>query len=284
MKKIAFIGVGVMGRYMVANLLKSGYEVDIFARDKSKVEDTIKQGARFHNSIKECVKNSDVVITMLGFPKDVSEVYFSKDGLLDSAKSGAYLIDMTTTTPALSKKIYQVAKSKGLKALDAPVTGGDIGAKNATLSIMVGGEKDDFHSCEDIFKVLGKTIVYMGEAGNAQHAKMANQIAIAGIMAGISEALTYAKNKNLDIKALLSAIQNGAAQSFHLTNTAPRMLKGDLKAGFYIKHMVKDLQIALDEEPNLVVLKDVLNIYKSLEDDGFGELGTQAICKFYEKE
>ncbi|KLE08497.1 oxidoreductase [Aliarcobacter butzleri L355] len=282
MMKIAFIGVGVMGKFMVSNLLKNGFEVSIYARNKQKVDDSIKEGAIFCETIKECVQNKDAIITIVGYPKDVEEVYFSQEGIINSASQNSYLIDMTTTTPTLSVKIHEEAKKKNLKALDAPVSGGDIGAKNATLSIMVGGEKEDFEACKKLFEAMGKTIVYSGVAGNGQHTKMANQIAIAGVMAGVSEAIAYGKKMGLDIPTMLASISNGAAQSFHLTNNAPKMYKREFEPGFYIKHMVKDLKIANEEMPNLKVLKDVLEIYETLEKNGDGDLGTQAICKYYE--
>ena len=282
MKKIAFIGVGVMGKFMVSNLLKNGFEVSIYARNKAKVEDSIKEGAIFCETIKECVQNKDAIITIVGYPKDVEEVYLSQEGIINSASQNSYLIDMTTTTPTLSIKIHEEAKKKNLKALDAPVSGGDIGAKNATLSIMVGGEKEDFEACKKLFEAMGKTIVYAGNAGSGQHTKMANQIAIAGVMAGVSEAIAYGKKMGLDIPTMLASISNGAAQSFHLTNNAPKMYKREFEPGFYIKHMVKDLKIANEEMPNLKVLKDVLEIYETLEKNGDGDLGTQAICKYYE--
>lgn len=282
MKKIGFIGVGVMGKSMVLNLLNKGFEVSIYARNKQKVEEVIKAGAIFCNSIKECVQNKDAVITIVGYPKDVEEVYFSQEGILNSVSANTYLIDMTTTSPNLSLKIYNAAKAKGLQALDAPVSGGDIGAKNATLSIMVGGDKEAFDACKNIFECLGKTIIYEGEAGYGQHTKMANQIAIAGIMAGISEAIAYGKKTGLDIPTMLASISNGAAQSFHMTNNAPKMYKREFEPGFYIKHMVKDLKIANEEVADLKVLKDVLEMYETLEKNGDGDLGTQALCKFYE--
>ncbi|MFW3345233.1 NAD(P)-dependent oxidoreductase [Aliarcobacter butzleri] len=282
MKKIAFIGVGVMGKFMVSNLLRNGFEVSIYARNKAKVEDSIKEGAIFCETIKECVQNKDAIITIVGYPKDVEEVYLSQEGIINSASQNSYLIDMTTTTPTLSVKIHEEAKKKNLKALDAPVSGGDIGAKNATLSIMVGGEKEDFEACKKIFDSLGKTIIYEGKAGSGQHTKMANQIAIAGVMAGISEAIAYGKKMGLDIQTMLDSISNGAAQSFQMTNNAPKMYKREFEPGFYIKHMVKDLKIANEEMPNLKVLKDVLEIYETLEKNGDGDLGTQAICKYYE--
>jgi len=281
-KKIGFIGAGVMGKSMILNLMKKGFEVSVYARDKNKIEDIIKSGAIFSDSVSSCVRDKDIVITIVGYPKDVEELYLSKDGILNSAKDGTYLIDMTTTSPNLVIDIYNKAKEKNLKFLDAPVSGGDIGAKNATLSIMVGGEEKDFNSCKKIFEALGTTIIYEGKVGSGQHTKMANQIAIAGIMAGISEAIAYGKSTGLDIDTMLKSISNGAAQSWHMSNNAPKMNKRDFKPGFYIKHMVKDLKIANEEVPNLRVLKEVINMYETLERNGDGDLGTQAICKFYE--
>ena len=282
MKKIGFIGVGVIGKSMVLNLMKKGFEVSIYARNKQKIEDILKAGAIFCDTIESCVQNKDAVITIVGYPKDVEEIYLSQKGILNSANKNTYLIDMTTTSPNLIIDIYNKAKEKRLKFLDAPVSGGDIGAKNATLSIMVGGKEEDFNACKDIFEALGTTVIYEGKSGSGQHTKMANQIAIAGIMAGISEAITYGKEVGLDIETMLKSISNGSASSFHMTNTAPKMNQRDFKAGFYIKHMVKDLKIANEEVPTLKVLKDVLEMYETLEKNGDGDLGTQAICKYYE--
>ena len=282
MKKIAFIGTGVMGKSMVMNLIKKGFEVTIYARNRQKVEDLISNGAIFCETLESCVKNKDAIITIVGYPKDVEEVYFSQNGIINSASKNSYLIDMTTTSPSLSIQIYNSAKEKGLKALDAPVSGGDIGAKNGTLSIMVGGDKEDFEACKEIFQALGTTILHEGKAGNGQHTKMANQIAIAGLMAGISEAIAYGKKTGLDIETMIKSISNGSAQSFHMTNSAPKMNKRDFSAGFYIKHVVKDLKIANEEVSGLKVLKDVLEMYETLEKNGDGELGTQALCKYYE--
>ena len=282
MKKIAFIGTGVMGKSMVMNLMKKGFEVTIYARNRQKVEDLISNGAIFCDTIESCVKNKDAIITIVGYPKDVEEVYFSQKGIVNSASKNSYLIDMTTTSPKLSVQIYNSAKQKGLKALDAPVSGGDMGAKNGTLSIMVGGDKEDFEACKEIFQAMGTTILHEGKAGNGQHTKMANQIAIAGLMAGINEAIAYGKKTGLDIETMIKSISNGSAQSFHMTNSAPKMNKRDFSAGFYIKHVVKDLRIANEEVSGLKVLKDVLEMYETLEKNGDGELGTQALCKYYE--
>ena len=196
MKKIGFIGVGIMGKSMVKNLMKAGFELHIYARTKSKVNDVIEEGAIFHETIGECVRASEAVITMVGFPQDVEEVYFDEGNIMDQAEKGMYLIDMTTTSPMISKKIYEEGKKKGVHVVDAPVTGGDTGAKAGTLSILVGGNKEDYEACMPLFEAMGTNINYQGEAGCGQHAKMVNQIMIAGTLSGVCEALTYAKAKS----------------------------------------------------------------------------------------
>ena len=281
-KKIGFIGAGVMGKFMILNLMKKGFEVEVYARNKEKIKDILNAGAIFCETIESCAKDKDVVITIVGYPKDVEEVYLSQKGILNSANENTYLIDMTTTSPKLTIDIYNKAKEKGLNFLDAPVSGGDVGAKNATLSIMVGGDEDNFNTCKEVFEAMGTTIIYEGKSGNGQHTKMANQVAIAGIIAGISEAIAYGNKVGLDIPTMLASISNGAASSWQMTNNAPKMNKRDFEPGFYIKHIVKDLKIANEEVANLKVLQDVIEMYETLEKNGDGDLGTQAICKFYE--
>lgn len=281
-KKIGFIGAGVMGKFMILNLMKKGFEVEVYARNKEKIKDILEEGAIFCETIESCAKDKDVVITIVGYPKDVEEVYLSQKGILNSANENTYLIDMTTTSPKLTIDIYNKAKEKELKFLDAPVSGGDLGAKNATLSIMVGGDEDNFNACKEVFEAMGTTIIYEGKAGNGQHTKMANQVAIAGIIAGISEAIAYGNKVGLDIPTMLASISNGAASSWQMTNNAPKMNKRDFEPGFYIKHIVKDLKIANEEVANLKVLQDVIEMYETLEKNGDGDLGTQAICKYYE--
>ena len=185
MKKISFIGVGIMGKSMVRNLMKAGFELHIYARTKAKVEDVISEGAIFHESIGECVSECDAVITIVGFPQDVEEVYFDEENILDCASKGAYLIDMTTTSPQIAEKIYAEGTKRGFHVLDAPVTGGDTGAKAGTLSILVGGDKEDFEACMPLFEAMGTNINYQGEAGKGQHCKLANQIMIAGTLSGV---------------------------------------------------------------------------------------------------
>lgn len=285
MKKIGFIGVGIMGKSMVRNLLKKGFEVSIFARNKEKVLDVISEGAIFHSTIKECVLNCDAVITIVGFPKDVYEVYFGEQGILENVKKGTYVIDMTTSSPKLAVEIYEKAKTMGIKALDAPVTGGDVGAKNGTLTILVGGEEEDYKACLPIFKAMGTNICYEGKAGFGQHTKLANQIMIAGAISGVCEAMAYAKEKGLDVERMLNSVATGAAGSKQLELLSPKILKEDFAPGFFIKHFIKDMKLAkeeaLDNALELEILSKALENYEELEKEGFGDLGTQALIKHY---
>lgn len=287
MKKIGFIGVGIMGKSMVRNLMKNGFEVSIFARNKGKVLDVISEGAEFYSTISECVKNCDATITIVGFPKDVDEVYFGKNGILENVKKGSYVIDMTTSSPELAVKIYEEAKSKGIKALDAPVTGGDIGAKNGTLTILVGGDEEDYKVCMPIFNAMGTNIHYEGKAGFGQHTKLANQIMIAGAISGVCEAMAYAEEKGLDVKKMLDSVSTGAAGSKQLELVSPKILDNDFAPGFFIKHFIKDMKLARDEALanglELEVLSKALENYEALEKEGFGDLGTQALIKHYKK-
>lgn len=274
-----------MGRSMVRNLMKAGYELHIYSRNKGKVEDVIEEGAMYHDSIEKCVKDCEAVITIVGFPKDVEEVYFDQGNILDSAAKGTYLIDMTTTAPQIAEHLFEVGRQKGFHVMDAPVTGGDVGAKNGTLSIMVGGEKDDYESCLPIFEAMGDTIYYQGKAGSGQHCKMANQIMIAGNLSGVCEALAYVKAKGLDPETVLSSVSAGAAGSMQLNLFGSKILKQDYAPGFFIKHFIKDMKIALAEsnisELNLDVLSQTLAHYEELAADGDENLGTQALFKYY---
>lgn len=287
MKKIAFIGVGVMGKSMVRNLMRDGYEVSIFTRTKAKVLDVIEEGAIWCEDIKTCVADKEVIMTIVGYPKDVEEVYFGESGIIANSKVGAYVIDMTTTSPKISERIHEEARKKQIFALDAPVSGGDIGAQQGTLSIMVGGNLEAFKQCEPILQCLGTHIVYEGKAGNGQHTKMANQIALAGAIAGVCEAMTYAKQVGLDVETMLGSISKGAAGSWQMTHMAPRILGEDLNPGFFIKHYIKDMNIAVEEAEkvslDLEVLDKVLEMYKVLDEKNLGDLGTQALIKYYEK-
>lgn len=285
MKKIGFVGVGIMGKSMVRNLMKAGYELHIYARTKAKVEDVILEGAIFHNSVADCASDVDAMISIVGYPKDVEEVYFGEDGILNAAKEGTYVIDMTTSSPKLAKEIYEAAKAKGLHAMDAPVTGGDTGAKNGTLSILVGGDREDYEACHKMFEAMGTNINYEGPAGCGQHTKMANQIMIAGTLSGVCEALTYAKAQGLDLNVLLDSVATGAAGSKQLDAFGEKIIKGDFAPGFFMKHFIKDMNLAVTEAEaqgiELNILKQVLTNYRTLEEK-YGDLGTQTLIKFYE--
>ena len=285
MKTIAFIGIGVMGKSMARNLMKEGYEVSVYTRTKEKAADIVAEGAVWCDTIAACAEGKDVVITMVGYPKDVEEVYFGENAILASSKPGAYLIDMTTTSPKLAVKIYDAAKASGKFALDAPVSGGDVGARNGTLSIMVGGDKEAFDACMPLFKAMGTNIIYEGKAGNGQHTKMANQIALSGVIACVCEAMTYAEKVGLDVQTMLDIISQGAAGSWQMSNMAPRILKGDLNPGFFVKHYIKDMTIATEEAEDvgleMPVLNQVLSMYRALSENGYGDLGTQALIKYF---
>ncbi|MBU5467540.1 NAD(P)-dependent oxidoreductase [Virgibacillus sp. MSJ-26] len=285
--KIGFIGTGVMGKSMVSNLIKAGYQVSVYTRTKTKADELIQQGANWVNSVAELSRKTDLVITMVGYPSDVEEVYFGANGILENTKEGTYLVDMTTSKPSLAEEIYKQAKDKNLLALDAPVSGGDIGAKNGSLAIMVGGEQDVFNKLLPIFQVLGENIVLQGAAGAGQHTKMANQITIASNMIGVSEAIMYAKKAGLDPSQVLDSITTGAAGSWSLSNLAPRMIQGDDSPGFYIKHFIKDMKIALEsaQEMGLATpgLTLSLKLYEELAEKGEDDSGTQALIKWFEE-
>ena len=278
--KIAWIGTGVMGEPMALNLKKAGYDVHVFNRTAQKAFDMEKDGVTAHKTIEDCVKNADFIFTIVGYPKDVQEVYHE---IFKYAKKDSILLDMTTSSPTLAITLNQKGLEKNLYLLDAPVTGGDIGAINATLSIMVGGEKEAFNKALPLLEKLGKTINYMGQTGSGQHAKLANQAAIAGALAGVAESLSYAKEKGLDLEKMLSVLTGGSASSWQALNNGPKMISGDNEPGFYIKHFLKDLNLILEETNTFVpkVVKTVQEIYEKLEKAHLGDLGTQAIFEYY---
>lgn len=284
---IGFVGIGVMGKSMARNLQKAGFPVIVYTRTKEKALDIIAEGAEWATSPKEVAERANVIITIVGYPSDVEEVYLGENGLINHGKADTYLIDMTTSTPTLAKKIYEAAKVKGMHALDAPVSGGDIGAREAKLSIMVGGEERNFKEVEPIFQALGTNIVYQGKAGAGQHTKMCNQIAIASNMMGVCEAVVYAEKAGLDPNTVLKSISSGAAGSWSLSNLAPRMINGDFNPGFYIKHFIKDMNIALEEASNMGMetpgLQLAKSLYAKLAEQGEENSGTQALYKYWEK-
>ena len=283
--RIGFIGVGVMGNGMVKNLLRHGYEVSAYTRTRAKALEALEAGAEWRESAADCVRDADAVITMVGFPPDVEEVYFGEKGILASARPGTLVIDMTTTSPRLAQRIYTEAADRGLSALDAPVSGGDTGARAGTLAIMVGGDREAFERAVPIFEAMGKSIRYMGAAGSGQHTKMANQIAIAGTLAGVCEAIAYARAAGLDVDEVISTISGGAASSWQLANNGPKSAHGDFAPGFFIKHFIKDMTLADGEararDLPMPVLEKVLAMFRALEAQGYGDEGTQALIRAY---
>lgn len=284
---IGVIGTGVMGKSMARNLQKAGYSINVYTRTKQKAQELLENGADWKESVAALAAASDVTITMVGYPTDVESVYFGDAGVIENAKSGAYVIDMTTSKPALAQQIDQKAKEKGVYAIDAPVSGGDVGAKHGTLAIMVGGKQKMFDDVFPIFDVLGENIILQGEAGAGQHTKLANQIAIATNMIGVCEAIVYAKKAGLNPSRVLDSIATGAAGSFSLSKLAPRMLEGDYAPGFYVKHFIKDMAIALESAQEMGFatpgLKLSLELYKELAEKGEEDSGTQALIKLFEE-
>jgi 3-hydroxyisobutyrate dehydrogenase len=284
--EIGFIGLGVMGKSMAANLIKAGFTVTIYSHTQKNTAALLKAGATWKDSPQAMAKTASLIITMVGYPKDVEEIYCSEHGLLHAAKKGTYLIDMTTSSPVLAKKIFNESKKNGLHTLDAPVSGGDIGARDKKLTIMVGGEKAAFDTVIDVFSALGTTIRYFGSAGSGQYTKMCNQIAIASNMIGVCEAVIYAKKVGLDPIAVVDTISQGAAASWSLSNLAPRMLHDDYSPGFFVKHFIKDMRIALESAAEISLELPGLTLAKKLYDElaakGSSEDGTQALLKWYE--
>lgn len=269
------------------NLQDAGYRVKVFTRTKGKAKELMDNGAIWMESIAGLANAVDIIITMVGYPTDVESVYFGKDGILENAQPGSYVIDMTTSKPAMAKEIYEMASKKNIIALDAPVSGGDIGAKNGTLAVMVGGDQQAFDYLSPVFERLGGNIILQGPAGAGQHTKLANQITIASNMIGVCEAIMYAKKAGLDPGRVLDSITTGAAGSWSLSNLAPRMIKGDFAPGFYVKHFIKDMTIALESAQDLGLstpgLSLSLDLYKELAANGEDDSGTQALIKYFER-
>ncbi|MFG6497138.1 NAD(P)-dependent oxidoreductase [Fictibacillus sp. UD] len=283
MQIVGFIGTGVMGKSMAGHLMNAGYPVHVYTRTKEKAEDLLEKGAIWADTPKEIAQGCDVIITMVGYPKDVEEIYLGADGLIAHVKEGSYLIDMTTSSPQLAQKIERTAAEQNISALDAPVSGGDIGARDAKLSIMVGGKESAFNDMKPIFSKMGTNIVYQGKAGAGQHTKMCNQIAIASGMMGVCEAILYAEKAGLNPETVLKSIESGAAGSWNLSNLGPRILKGDFAPGFYVKHFIKDMTIALNSAEEMGLLTPGLSLAKKLYDElaemGEEDSGTHALYK-----
>ena len=280
--KICWIGTGVMGASMAKNCIAHGHKVQVYNRTFSKAKACEEFGAKAFENLKDALQGVEAVFTIVGYPKDVEEVY---NVIFETCPKGTIAVDMTNSAPSLAVKLAEECIKHGIHVLDAPVSGGDTGARNATLSIMVGGNKDAYDKVYPLFECMGKNIVYMGKAGSGQHTKMANQVAIAGTIAAVNEALTYSKAADLDPDKVLSAISAGAAGSWQMSNNGPKMLKKDDSAGFFIKHFIKDMRLAQKEASDrglkLEVLDEVLKIYEELSAEGCDDFGTQSIYRHF---
>ncbi len=278
---IGWIGTGIMGAPMCGHLLRAGYRVFVFNRTEEKAGELLDEGAVWCDSPIEVAREADVIFTIVGYPDDVREVYFGSKGLLAEPASGRVFIDMTTTEPTLAREIYEKALGSGCFSLDAPVSGGDVGAAKGELSIMVGGDEEVFDSIKPLLALLGGNIVYQGKAGSGQHAKMCNQITVAGVMIGICENLIYCKKAGLDPRTMLRSVGSGAASSWLLNNLGPRIMDGDYDPGFFVEHFIKDMEIALGESQRMGIDLPGLALVKSLYERasalGHGKLGTQAL-------
>ena len=278
---IGWIGTGVMGASMVGHLMKAGFKATVYNRSKDKAADLLKAGAAWADTPKAVAEKSDVVFAIVGFPKDVREVFLGEQGALAGSKAGTVLVDMTTSEPSLAVEIFDTAKKKGVHAVDAPVSGGDVGAKNAALSIMIGGVKDVVDALKPCWEAMGKTIVHQGPAGAGQHTKMVNQILISTTMIGLCEALLYGYKSGLDLETVFKSVSTGAAGSKSLDNLGPRILAGNFDPGFYVEHFIKDMGIALSEAkqmglslPGLALAEQ---LYLSVKAKGWGRNGTHAL-------
>jgi len=270
-----------MGLSMCGHLLEAGFPVTVYSRTRKRAEPLLERGAKWASTPAAVAAAADVVFTMVGFPADVREVVLGPEGVLSGARVGMVLVDMTTSEPSLAREIDEAARAVGAASVDAPVSGGDVGARNATLSIMVGGDAATVEQVRPLFEVLGKSIVHQGPAGAGQHTKMVNQILIASGMIGVCEALLYAYRAGLDLEAVLSSVSGGAAGSWSLTNYAPRILRGDFEPGFFVEHFIKDMEIALAEARRLDLALPGLalahELYLALRAQGGGRKGTQAL-------
>lgn len=286
MKRIGFIGLGIMGTAMAGHLMDAGYELTVYNRTREKADALVARGAQYADSPGACARGQDAVITIVGYPKDVEEIYLGVNGILTNLSASAYTADMTTSSPSLAERIYEEAKKRGIHALDAPVTGGDMGARNATLNILVGGDEDAYHMMRPVFSAMGSNIIYEGTAGAGQKTKAANQIAIAGALAGACEAFAYARAAGLDVEKVYASISGGAAASFQMSNMLRMALDGNFEPGFMIKHFVKDMTIGVDTGKaygiTLPILEQVLREARTIEDRGGGADGTQSLLRYYE--
>jgi 3-hydroxyisobutyrate dehydrogenase len=279
--RIGWIGTGVMGSSMCGHLIAAGYHATVYNRTAKKTESLAARGASVSASVTEVAAASDVVFTIVGYPSDVREVILGPRGVLASARPGTVVVDMTTSEPALAVEIFESAKRCNIQAIDAPVSGGDIGAKEARLSIMVGGEKETAESLQPLFQIMGKTIIYQGPAGSGQHTKMVNQILITSNMIGVCEGLLYGYKAGLDLETMMQSVSSGAAGSWSLSNLGARMIAGNFEPGFFVEHFLKDMNIALAESRRMKLALPGLalaeQLYRAVDAQGFGRKGTQAL-------
>lgn len=279
--RIGWIGTGVMGLSMCRHLMTKGYSATVYNRTKDKARPLLDAGASWGETPRAVAERSDVVFAIVGFPRDVREVFLGPQGALGGSRAGMALVDMTTSEPSLAREIHEAAKAKGVASIDAPVSGGDVGAKNATLSIMVGGDADAIEAVRPLFECMGKTIVHQGPAGAGQHTKMVNQVLIATNMIGVCEALLYGYKAGLDLKTVLQSVGGGAAASWSLNNLGPRIIDRNFEPGFFVEHFIKDMGIALDEAKRMNLALPGLalanQLYLAVQAQGYGRKGTHAL-------
>jgi 3-hydroxyisobutyrate dehydrogenase len=279
--RVGWIGTGVMGRWMCGHIQSKGYAITVYNRTKAKAQPLIDAGAVWADTPKAAAERSDIVFAIVGFPKDVREVFLGSQGALAGSRPGMVLVDMTTSEPSLAKEIYEAAKAKGVASIDAPVSGGDVGARNAALSIMVGGNADAIEAVRPLFECMGKAVVHQGPAGAGQHTKMVNQILIATNMIGVCEALLYGYKAGLDLKTVLQSVGGGAAASWSLNNLGPRIIDRNFEPGFFVEHFIKDMGIALEEAKRMILSLPGLalanQLYLAVQAQGWGRKGTHAL-------
>lgn len=285
-RQIGFIGLGIMGRSMAGHLLAAGHGLHVYNRTRAKADELVARGAHWCDTPGDVAAAADVVITMVGYPSDVEQIYLGKGGVVERARPGTLLIDMTTSSPSLAVRIADAARAKGCASLDAPVSGGDVGARDARLSIMVGGDQAAFDAAEPVLRHMGTSIVLQGGPGTGQHTKMCNQVVIASTIIGVTEGLAYARRAGLNPETVLKSIGGGAASGFQLNVLGPRIIQGDFAPGFFIEHFLKDLGIALGEAEQMGLdlpgLSLARRLYEQMAARGFGRDGTQALLKLYE--
>lgn len=281
MKNIGWIGTGVMGASMAGHLQKAGYEISVFNRTRKKAQELIEKGATWYDSPAEVAANTEIVFSIVGHPADVQAVYLGETGILQEKSTCKIVVDMSSSQPSLAVSIDEAAAELGIESLDAPVSGGDVGAREARLAIMVGGKKEVFETVYPLFEIMGKNISYMGNAGSGQHTKAANQILVAGTMIGVCESLLYAARQGLNMQQVIDIVETGAAGSWSISNLGPRIVKGDFAPGFFVEHFIKDMGIALKEAaatglalPGLALVQQ---LYLAVQAQGHGRSGTQAL-------